>query len=270
MQRPLAQQLLAMMGRNRASAWPTVSSSQPWRASTEDAQPAGAHCQSSGLSATVASSRSLLQLTSLAEFNHAEPHSLQGIVWLQAPHSQITQQSGHITGPGRHHRDIDIWQHIQLPALAMHPAKVDSTSQQQQQHTSARPTEPVPHMQVSSSSMQQACTPELHLWPGLVQVPVTQGPLPSPCTDHQLPSPGAGLDQLPLSAPGMGDSGEILQAGNRGTSYQPNKRKRLKKHGMVKRLGSPLGRATIMRRIRKGRWRLTVDHYTGTETSSLF
>ncbi|MEX2054108.1 MAG: 50S ribosomal protein L34 [Candidatus Colwellbacteria bacterium] len=39
-------------------------------------------------------------------------------------------------------------------------------------------------------------------------------------------------------------------------TYQPNKRKRAKKHGFLKRKSSPGGRAILRRRITKGRKKL--------------
>nr|8A22_AB Chain AB, bL34m [Polytomella magna]8APN_AB Chain AB, bL34m [Polytomella magna]8APO_AB Chain AB, bL34m [Polytomella magna] len=47
----------------------------------------------------------------------------------------------------------------------------------------------------------------------------------------------------------------------RGMTYQPSRKKRINKHGMEKRLGTEDGRLTILRRLEKGRWRLTVDMF---------
>lgn len=41
-------------------------------------------------------------------------------------------------------------------------------------------------------------------------------------------------------------------------TYQPKKRKRARTHGFLKRTGTAGGRATLLRRRRKGRARLTV------------
>ncbi|MEK7108945.1 MAG: 50S ribosomal protein L34 [Patescibacteria group bacterium] len=40
-------------------------------------------------------------------------------------------------------------------------------------------------------------------------------------------------------------------------TYQPKKRKRARAHGFLKRAGTPGGRATLLRRRRKGRQRLS-------------
>ncbi|HEY4514787.1 MAG TPA: 50S ribosomal protein L34 [Candidatus Paceibacterota bacterium] len=42
------------------------------------------------------------------------------------------------------------------------------------------------------------------------------------------------------------------------TTYQPKKRKRGKSHGFLVRKRTPGGRATVLRRRRKGRKKLTV------------
>ncbi|GAX78443.1 hypothetical protein CEUSTIGMA_g5884.t1 [Chlamydomonas eustigma] len=52
----------------------------------------------------------------------------------------------------------------------------------------------------------------------------------------------------------------VVECGKRGDTYQPNRRKRVNSHGLDKRLSTPGGRLTLLRRIfGKKRFKLTVD-----------
>lgn len=159
------------------------------------------------------------QLASLPGHQHEGPSNILAAAGLSA-----RQIMSHRDGSDSSTQHTDIWQHVRLPAsLGAHPWQAGCPS--------------LPALQASHPSSQP-----LHLWPGPSTTPITEGPLPgpAPCIDQQalgldqgLP---AGPSQSPHSAPGPDASGgEVLQAGNRGNSYQPNKRKRLKKHGLVKR-----------------------------------
>ncbi|KXZ51825.1 hypothetical protein GPECTOR_11g265 [Gonium pectorale] len=86
---------------------------------------------------------------------------------------------------------------------------------------------------------------------------IATGPAP------EAPQPSAG--GIPAGAPEgpVGSSGveAPLQCGNRGNTYQPSRRKRVNRHGLEKRLSTPQGRDVLLRRLRKGRWRITVDAF---------
>ncbi|KAL6761725.1 hypothetical protein V8C86DRAFT_3088152 [Haematococcus lacustris] len=66
---------------------------------------------------------------------------------------------------------------------------------------------------------------------------------------------------LPLSRDGGAQGANVPLSCARGNTYQPSRRKRVNKHGMAKRLSNPKSRAMLLNRIKKGRWRLTVDQF---------
>ncbi|PNH11451.1 50S ribosomal protein L34 [Tetrabaena socialis] len=104
---------------------------------------------------------------------------------------------------------------------------------------------------------QQQITPLLaqQFWPGT--------PQPQPAQPAVLP----GAEQQELTLPvsggvvGEGDAEAPMQCGNRGNTYQPSRRKRVNKHGLEKRLRTLEGREVLLRRLKKGRWRITVDTF---------
>ncbi|KAJ9519853.1 hypothetical protein QJQ45_014576 [Haematococcus lacustris] len=105
------------------------------------------------------------------------------------------------------------------------------------------------------------------LWPLLAPSWITNlGEVPGGL-DSRLPGsglPGEPSDSPPHSvpgAPGGAQGANVPLSCARGNTYQPSRRKRVNKHGMAKRLSNPKSRAMLLNRIKKGRWRLTVDQF---------
>lgn len=111
-------------------------------------------------------------------------------------------------------------------------------------------------------SPMQAPSSDLYSVP-LQEVPVPVGQESGPLPDLGLPQPGVSTPPSPAPPPGScpGATPAPLQCGNRGNTWQPSRRKRINKHGLEKRLSTPAGRETLLRRLRKGRWRITVDAF---------
>ncbi|KAF5828742.1 hypothetical protein DUNSADRAFT_17138 [Dunaliella salina] len=110
--------------------------------------------------------------------------------------------------------------------------------------------------------LKGARQPSSMLWPSssLLQQSILD-PLQFPLQQHvmlQIQLNGSIQGSLPAEPNGSDE--DALECA-RGNTYQPSRRKRVNKHGLGKRLSMPSQRLTLLRRMRKGRHRLTVDHY---------
>ncbi|KAG2491074.1 hypothetical protein HYH03_010519 [Edaphochlamys debaryana] len=98
--------------------------------------------------------------------------------------------------------------------------------------------------------------PPRHLWPDLPLEPLHMpgtAPAPQPPAPVPVPTGSEGPHPAPASL--------RIRCGARGTTYQPSRRKRVNRHGIEKRLSTPQGRELLLRRLKKGRWRVTVDAF---------